>query len=132
MWLVVRHGLSPDWGWCGGYGGWLDTRAGCLITACDRHQPTGRDTVGNPTARHTQSTVIHPNATARTVLRVEQRKPAKRSTTVRLASTGRQRVAERAARADVDFSHMLRRMLAYADQHMPEGWVPARDQDRPT
>lgn len=25
------------------------------------------------------------------------------------------------------FSHMTRRMLAYADRYMPEGWVPAND-----
>lgn len=57
---------------------------------------------------------------------MEQDKPAKRSTTVRLAPAGYERVAERARRADVDFSHMLRRMLQYADQNMPEDWVPAK------
>lgn len=49
---------------------------------------------------------------------------AKRSRSVRLSEAGDQRIAERAARADVDFSHMVRRMLAYADRHMPEHWVP--------
>ncbi len=45
---------------------------------------------------------------------------------VRLSEAGRLRIAQRAARADVEFSHMVRRMLAYADAHMPDGWVPAR------
>jgi hypothetical protein len=48
----------------------------------------------------------------------------KQAATVRLTPTDRTRIAARAARADVDFSHMVRRMLAYADQHMPDGWVP--------
>lgn len=73
MWLVVLHGLSPGWGGWGGYGGWLDTRAGFPITACDRHHPTGRATVGNPTPstvttgnmrcaeiRHMQHAAQHP------------------------------------------------------------------------
>ncbi|MCW6003891.1 hypothetical protein K1W54_04745 [Micromonospora sp. CPCC 205371] len=58
---------------------------------------------------------------------MEQRKPAKRSTTIRLAPTGHERITERARRADVDFSHMVRRMLTYADRHMPDGWTPAHD-----
>jgi hypothetical protein len=74
-----------------------------------------------------QSTVVSSTAAARSVLRVEQRKPAKRSTTVRLAPAGHTKIAERAARADVDFSHMVRRMLAYADRHMPDGWTPTQD-----
>lgn len=57
---------------------------------------------------------------------VAHHKPAKEVTTIRLAPAGRQRIAERAHRADVDFSHMIRRMLTYADQHMPEGWTPAQ------
>jgi len=55
---------------------------------------------------------------------VEHANPAKEVTTVRIAPAGRQRIAARAQRADVDFSHMIRRMLAYADQHMPDGWTP--------
>lgn len=58
---------------------------------------------------------------------VEQATEAKEVTSIRLAPAGRRRIAERAHRADVDFSRMLRRMLAYADQHMPEGWVPRKD-----
>lgn len=46
------------------------------------------------------------------------------STTIRLDPKLVAAVAARAERADVDFSHMVRRMLAYADQHMPEGWTP--------
>jgi hypothetical protein len=48
----------------------------------------------------------------------------KKATSVRLTAAGCKRIAERAGRADVDFSHMVRRMLAYADRHMPDGWVP--------
>jgi hypothetical protein len=55
---------------------------------------------------------------------VDQHKPAKRVTSVRLADTGHQRITERAHRADVTVSHMVRRMLTYADRHMPDGWVP--------
>jgi hypothetical protein len=73
---------------------------------------------------------MQPHPTSRSVLRVEQRKPAKRSTTVRLAPSGHQRIADRATRADVDFSHMLRRMLQYADRHMPEDWTPAKEVSR--
>lgn len=49
---------------------------------------------------------------------------------IRLTDAGRQRIADRAARADVDFSHMVRRMLAYADRHMPDGWVPPLTSNR--
>lgn len=51
-------------------------------------------------------------------------RPAKEVTTVRLSPAGRRRVADRAARADIAFSHMVRRMLAYSDMHMPDGWIP--------
>jgi hypothetical protein len=51
---------------------------------------------------------------------------AKLVTTVRLAPAGRERIADRARRADVQFSHMVRRMLTYADRHMPDDWVPTR------
>lgn len=50
----------------------------------------------------------------------------KRATSVRLTAAGHRRIAERAELADVDFSHMVRRMLAYADRHMPDGWVPPK------
>lgn len=46
--------------------------------------------------------------------------------TVRVDTVGYQHIEQRAARADVDVSVMVRRMLAYAAQHMPEGWVPNR------
>jgi hypothetical protein len=72
------------------------------------------------------STVRHELTRSDIVLRVEQPKPTKRSLTVRLAATGYTRIAERAHRADIDVSHMVRRMLAYADQHMPDTWVPPR------
>lgn len=60
----------------------------------------------------------------RTYDAMEQGNPPKEVTTIRLAPAGRRRIAERADRADIAFSHMIRRMLAYADQHMPDGWVP--------
>jgi hypothetical protein len=34
-------------------------------------------------------------------------------------------IAARARRADVQTSHMIRRMLAYADRHMPTDWTPS-------
>lgn len=34
-------------------------------------------------------------------------------------------IGERARRADVDASHMIRRMLAYAARHMPADWLPS-------
>jgi len=43
---------------------------------------------------------------------------------VRVSEDAFRLVAERALRADVDTSHMARRMLIYATMHMPEGWVP--------
>lgn len=55
---------------------------------------------------------------------MEQGKQAKRLVSVRLSETGYQHIVERADRADVDVSHMIRRMLAYAAANMPEGWVP--------
>lgn len=48
------------------------------------------------------------------------------SLSVRLTQEGKQRIEQRAERADVDPSHMVRRMLAFADAHMPDGWVPPR------
>jgi hypothetical protein len=36
-------------------------------------------------------------------------------------------IGERARRADVDASHMIRRMLAYAARHMPADWLPSGD-----
>lgn len=45
---------------------------------------------------------------------------------VRVSETGYEHIADRASRADVDVSHMVRRMLAYASMQMPEGWVPPR------
>lgn len=50
-------------------------------------------------------------------------------TSVRLTPAGRARITDRARRADVDVSHMIRRMLAYADQHMPDTWVPRHRDD---
>lgn len=50
----------------------------------------------------------------------------KRAYSVRLTVAGHRRITDRAARADVDWSHMVRRMLAYADRHMPDAWVPAQ------
>jgi hypothetical protein len=50
----------------------------------------------------------------------------KRPKTVRLSPAGCDRITARAERADVDFSHMTRRMLAYADRYMPETWTPSQ------
>lgn len=43
---------------------------------------------------------------------------------LRLAVNGLARIDARAERRRVDRSEMMRRMLAYADQHMPEEWTP--------
>jgi len=36
-------------------------------------------------------------------------------------------IGERARRADVDSSHMIRRMLAFAARYMPADWLPSGD-----
>ncbi len=46
---------------------------------------------------------------------------------VRLGENGYRHIEARAERADVDVSHMVRRMLTYAAQNMPEGWLPAKE-----
>ena len=53
-------------------------------------------------------------------------KQGRRTLSVRLSDTGYEHIEKRAARNDVDVSHMVRRMLAYASANMPEGWVPPR------
>lgn len=60
------------------------------------------------------------------VLRMVQAKQGRRALSVRLAHTGYKHIEQRAQREDVDVSHMVRRMLAYAVLNMPEGWVPAK------
>lgn len=59
-------------------------------------------------------------------VRSDRPKPAKRMLSVRVGDNGYQHIVDRAERADVDMSHMVRRMLTYAAQHMPEGWVPSK------
>lgn len=55
-----------------------------------------------------------------------QAEQPKRIFTVRVPEEGYQHIKQRAERVDVDVSHMVRRMLAYASANMPEGWVPPR------
>lgn len=43
---------------------------------------------------------------------------------VRLTQAGTQHIDQRAERAGVGRSEMIRRMLAYAAAKMPEGWMP--------
>lgn len=69
---------------------------------------------------------MHRQPVSSTVIRVEQRKPDRRVLSIRVSGDGYHHIADRAARADVDLSHMVRRMLTYASTHMPEGWVPSR------
>lgn len=45
---------------------------------------------------------------------------------VRVAEAGDDYIRLEAQYADITPSHMTRRMLAYAREHMPRGWVPAR------
>lgn len=54
----------------------------------------------------------------------DQRISPKRVFSARVSETGYRHIRDRAARADVTPAHMVRRMLAYAAVHMPEGWVP--------
>jgi predicted HicB family RNase H-like nuclease len=57
----------------------------------------------------------------------------KRKLSVRVTERGHDRIAARAAAEDITPSHMVRRMLAFADEHMPAGYVPgrARNQNAP-
>jgi metal-responsive CopG/Arc/MetJ family transcriptional regulator len=43
---------------------------------------------------------------------------------VRLTRAGTEHVDQRAEKAGVSRSEMIRRMLAYAAAKMPEGWTP--------
>lgn len=61
---------------------------------------------------------------------MEQAKRAKRMLSVRVGEAGYEHIVQRAERADVEVSHMVRRMLAYASANMPEGWVPPRVEAR--
>lgn len=45
---------------------------------------------------------------------------------IRIATSGRDLIDQRAAAADVTRSHYVRRLLAYAGQHMPAGYSPSR------
>lgn len=55
----------------------------------------------------------------------------KKKLSVRVSERGFALIADRAAAADVTPSHMVRRMLAYAAEHMPAGYVPGRPPRRP-
>jgi len=48
----------------------------------------------------------------------------KRMLSIRIPNDMHRQIAARARRADVDPSHMARRLLTYALTHMPDGWVP--------
>lgn len=63
---------------------------------------------------------------ANTVIRMEQREPARIVTPVRLSQAGRHHIAQRADEDSVCASEMHRRMLEYAAIHMPRGWTPNR------
>ena len=43
---------------------------------------------------------------------------------IRLSEQGIEHIDERAAEVEVNRSEMIRRMLAYAQRHMPKGWKP--------
>jgi hypothetical protein len=58
---------------------------------------------------------------------MEQRKQPKRVMTARVSEPGYVHIKQRADEADVDVSHMVRRMLAYASLHMPRTWIPPRE-----
>ncbi len=48
----------------------------------------------------------------------------------RVTDRGHARIVRRAIDQGITLSHMARRMLAYADEHMPPNYVPGRDQRR--
>ncbi len=50
---------------------------------------------------------------------------------MRVSERGHELICERAAAADVTPSHMVRRMLAFAAEHMPAGYVPGRARQQP-
>lgn len=57
----------------------------------------------------------------------EQGKQVKRVLTLRVSQGGYEHIRQRAEEADVDVSHMARRMLAFASANMPKTWVPPKE-----
>ena len=55
----------------------------------------------------------------------------KRKLSVRVSESGHKLICDRASAADVTPSHMVRRMLAFAAEHMPAGYVPGRARPQP-
>lgn len=62
------------------------------------------------------------------VWRMEQQRSAKRVLTVRVSQAGYEHIKDRAEAADIEISHMARRMLTFAALNMPKNWVPAKDE----
>jgi len=58
---------------------------------------------------------------------MEQQKQPKRVMTVRVSEAGHAHIRQRAEEADVEISHMVRRMLAFASMNMPRPWIPPRE-----
>lgn len=58
---------------------------------------------------------------------MDQQKQTKRVMTTRVSPAGYAHIRQRADEADVEISHMVRRMLAYASTNMPRDWVPPRE-----
>ncbi len=58
--------------------------------------------------------------------------PKTRKVTVRMTERGYERLRRRAVDDDIKLSHLIRRMLAYADEKMPAGYVPGRRRAEPT
>lgn len=56
-----------------------------------------------------------------------QAKRPKRLMTSRVSEEGYAHIVQRAEEADVEISHMVRRMLTYASMNMPKTWIPPRE-----
>lgn len=76
------------------------------------------------TQRHLQS----PNVSEReTTEPPETSQKRMERLSVRVSRSGKKRIAARARAADILPSQMHRRMLRYADLHMPATWVPPNE-----
>lgn len=58
---------------------------------------------------------------------MQQQKQPKRIMTTRVSEAGYAHIQQRAEEADVEISHMVRRMLAYASTNMPKTWIPPKE-----
>ena len=60
-------------------------------------------------------------------MRTQHQQLSKRVMSIRVSEPAHEHIKQRAEEADVDISHMVRWMLAYASMHMPKTWIPPRE-----